>query len=88
MVQCMKDGAFIIFTAKGLVRMAKGRNGKWNELKRPALAAGEHAIYLNVEVPDSVFKPKLASAIATISVPEEKVLSPAVLVEVETPPEE
>jgi hypothetical protein len=66
----------------------KGRAARYYEPKRPALAKGEHAIYLNVEVPDSVFAPKLASAIATITVPEEKVMSPAVLVEVSEPPEE
>lgn len=83
----MIDYAFIIFNQKGVIRLVKGRQSKYVDPKRPALGAGEYAIFATFDIPDSVFQPR-PTASATIAVSEEKILSPIVDVVLETPPAE
>lgn len=83
----MDDSAYLIFDKKGLIRLARGgaRRGGYHMPQRPRLAQGEYAMFITVKVPASVFEPRPTPA-ATITVPEEKVLSPAVEVVVEEAP--
>jgi len=81
----MKDSFFLICTKNGARRMAKGRPTKWQPRKLPALAAGEYAVLLSVEIPDSTFAPRPTPE-ATIRIPESAVIAPPVEVEVLEPP--
>ena len=83
----MKDAAYLIFTAKGLVRLAKGRSHRSRPLVRPALHVGEHAVLVTVNVPDSVFKP-VPTPRATITVPEAAAVDLVINATVEVPPAE
>lgn len=84
----MKDSAFLIFNNKGIIRMLKGNAGRprYASRQRPALAAGEYAVLVTVNVPDAVFKPQPTPE-ATITVPESGVVAPRVDVLVEVPPD-
>ena len=81
----MKDSCWIIMTAKGIRRMTKGRRANWTPVERPALNAGEYAVLISVEVPDSAFKPR-ALPEATVRVPESSLVAAPVEVEIEDPP--
>jgi hypothetical protein len=84
----MKDSGFLIFNERGIVGFKKGRVGPsyMSKYKSPALAAGERAVFITVDVPDTVFQPKPTPS-ATIVIPEDKVMTPAVDVIIENPPE-
>lgn len=81
----MKDSCYLIFTKKGVRRIAKGRRATWGPRERPALEAGEYAVFVTVIVPDAVFAPRTTPE-ATITVPEVAVIEPRVAVDVQTPP--
>jgi len=81
----MKDSFFLICTAKGVNRLTKGKHHPWQTPKLPALAAGEYAVLLSVEIPDSTFAPRPTPE-ATIRIPESAVIAPPVEVEVLEPP--
>lgn len=72
----MKDSAFLIFDKKGLRRMVKGHRRGF-PVRRPSLSAGEYAVLVTVNVPESVFKP-LPTPQATITVPQSAVVEPVV----------
>ena len=83
----MRDSGFLIVNKNGIVGFKKGRDGPSyaKTYKTPALAPGERAVFLTLEVPDSSFSPRPNPA-ATIIIPEEKLAFPAIDVVVETPP--
>lgn len=80
----MKDSAYLIFNKNGLRRMMKGTSGpSWAQTrKRPALAAGEYAVLVTVNVPNAIFADRPMPE-AIITVPESAVLTPRVDVTVE-----
>lgn len=79
----MRDSGFLIVNKKGIVGFRKGGNTKYDR-KTPALAAGERAVFISVEVPESAFSPRPTPQ-ATIVVPEEKLAYPAVDVIINDP---
>jgi hypothetical protein len=82
----VKDSCWLIMTAKGVTRMAKGvtrGRSRW-ERSRPALKAGEYAVFISVEVPDAAFKPAPLPT-ATIKVTEASLITPSASVEVLEP---
>lgn len=83
----MKDVAWLVVNAKGIVRVVKGRRAKWHTPERPALSKGEYAVLVSVTVPDSAFAPTPLPT-AHIEVPESALVAPTVEVTVEQPPEE
>jgi hypothetical protein len=83
----MKDSGFLIISKKGIVTFRKGRTQKYGaKYTSPALGPGERAVFITVDVPDSVFEPKPTPE-ATIRIPEDRVMHPAVDVTVNLPPE-
>lgn len=83
----MKDAFFIISTAKGVRRLVKGRQHRWQDSKLPALSAGEYAVLLSIEIPDSIFRPR-PTPLTTIWIAESAIVAPPVEVEVLDPPEQ
>lgn len=81
----MTDSGFLIISKKGIVGFRKGREKKYGPYRSPALAQGERAVFITVVVPESVFEPR-PSPSATITIPEDKVMFPAVDVTVNAPP--
>lgn len=73
----MNDGGWIIVNRRGIVGLRK-------KATRPALAAGEYAVFLKIEVPDAVFQPA-ALPTATLRVPETALVAPDVTLEIADP---
>lgn len=81
----MTDSCWLIMSEKGIRRMAKGRNSNWHDIRRPKLEAGEYAVLISVEVPQTAFKPRPLPS-ATIVISEESLVAAPIAVEVEDPP--
>lgn len=73
----MKARVYLIFNARGFVRAAKGGH-RYHEVL-PTLAPGERAVRLEVQVPDSAFRPQGVIP-ATVTVPEGALIEPKVTV--------
>lgn len=75
----MNDSGYLIFTAKGLKRLVKG--GAGGRRKRPALASGEYAVLITVNVSAKFFAERPTPS-AVLNIPEQKILEPEVIVAV------
>lgn len=72
----MRDSVYLVFGSQGIDRMTR---------RAPELGAGEHAVRVRLEVPDSVFRPNPMPD-AVLKVPERAVLSPTLEVMTAEPP--
>lgn len=73
----MRDSCYIVFDRYGVVGMKK---------RKPALKAGEHAVIVDLQVPDSVFARDIP--VASVQVPEAAVINPTVTLGTETDEEQ
>lgn len=65
----MQDTIYLVLSAKGVRRMTKGGIRRGRRMAQPALGAGERAVLVRIEVPDSAFRPAPTPE-ATLTIPE------------------